>query len=162
GFLDETFGVRVERGVERAFDVSLADQRLWEPLAVPRCYELAEFDGRTDVLVLSATGVTRRHGGTGAVLWEAELRPSADPKRASTGAVLGLPARCDVAGGATLVVTGVHQAGADGAVPRWVAALAAGSGKLLWRYDLPADWFRAPPGQSVPDSCKWPNLIGVA
>jgi aminoglycoside phosphotransferase (APT) family kinase protein len=235
GFLDETFRVRVERGTERAFDVSLSDQRLWEPLAVSRCYELAAGDGRTDVLVLSGTGVARRHGGTGAVLWEADLRPSADPKlagfrwdwdsggtptgrgdtdrrpglmahgpdliwvsrrqaavlalsgsdgkvlwcyqaapppfgkdtrfneeRASTGAIIGLPVRCDVDGTPALVVTGIHQTGADGAVPRWVAALSAAEGKLLWRYDLPADWFNAPAGQAVPDSCRWPNLIGLA
>jgi hypothetical protein len=73
GYLDETYQVRVERGVERAFDVNLNDQRLWEPLTVPRCYELAALNGRTDLLVLSATGVTRRHGGTGAVLWTTDL-----------------------------------------------------------------------------------------
>jgi Protein kinase domain/FG-GAP-like repeat len=243
GFLDESYRVRVERGIERAFDVSLSDQRLWEPMAVDRCYELAEFDGRTDVLVLSSTGVTRRHGGAGAVLWAADLRESADPKlagfrwdwdfygtptgrgdtdrrpglltpctdldgdgtpdlvwvsrrqaavvvlsgadgkvlwcfqaapppfakndrfnegRASTGAIIGSPIRCAMADGPALVVTGIHQTGADGATPRWVAAISAREGKLLWRYDLPGEWFHAPAGQPVPDSCRWPNLIGVA
>jgi serine/threonine protein kinase len=243
GFLEESYRVRVDRAVERAYDVSLADQRLWKPMPVPRCYELAELNGRRDVFVLSETGVSRRHGGTGQVLWEADLREAADPKLAgfkwdwdtkatptgrgdsdrrpallkpctdlngdgapdliwvsrrqaavlalsgvdgkvlwcyqaappqfgkdsrfnqelaSTGAIIGLPIRCTASSGPALVITGIHQKGANGVTPRWVAALSGRDGKLLWRYDLPGDWFRAPPGQSVPVSCQWPNLIGVA
>ena len=79
GYLDETMQVRVERGVERAFDVSLDEQRLWEPLAVPRCYELAALNGRTDLLILTEHGVTRRHGSTGAVLWTTDLDAKSHP-----------------------------------------------------------------------------------
>jgi tRNA A-37 threonylcarbamoyl transferase component Bud32 len=80
GYLDETYQMGLDRGFERAYDVSLGEQRLWEPLTVPRCYDLARLDGRTDVLVLSGDGVTRRHGGTGEVLWKTDLREKADPK----------------------------------------------------------------------------------
>jgi outer membrane protein assembly factor BamB len=82
GYLDETAQVRLERGFERAFDVSLGEQRLWEPLTLSRCYELAQIDGRNDVMVLDKQGVTRRHGGTGQVIWTADLGEKADPKLA--------------------------------------------------------------------------------
>jgi tRNA A-37 threonylcarbamoyl transferase component Bud32/outer membrane protein assembly factor BamB len=245
GFLDETCQVRLERGFERAFDVSLSDQRQWDPIAVPRCYDLAALDGRTDMLVLSAAGVTRRHGGTGEVLWTAVLDAKAHPalagfrwdwdtraspsgrgnldrrprllepgpdldddgtpdlvwtssrqaalvalsgkdgrvlwcwqaappklppnsgfnaEHASTGIVLGPPAVVDVDndGRPDLIVTCAQQAGADGAVPRWVEALSGRTGKSLWRFDLDGRWFAPPPGSTVPDAGLWLNTIGIA
>jgi hypothetical protein len=79
GYLDESYQVRVERGFERAFDVSLGEQRLWEPLTLTRCYDLGQIDGRTDLFILTERGVTRRHGATGAVLWTADLDAKAHP-----------------------------------------------------------------------------------
>jgi outer membrane protein assembly factor BamB len=82
GFLDETLQVGVERGEELAFNVGLSDQRLWEPIAVAKTYECLRVGDRHDILALSAAGVTRRHGGTGAELWTAKLGAKDDPKLA--------------------------------------------------------------------------------
>jgi outer membrane protein assembly factor BamB len=73
GFLDEITQVHIEHGKELAFEVSLNEQRLWEPLAVERSYECIRVGDRHDVLSLSATGVSRVHGGTGEVLWTTRL-----------------------------------------------------------------------------------------
>jgi outer membrane protein assembly factor BamB len=82
GFLDETYQVRIERGKEWNFEISLAEQRLWEPIAVEKSYDVVRMAERHDVLALSAAGVTRRHGGTGAVLWTTNLGAKDDPKLA--------------------------------------------------------------------------------
>jgi serine/threonine protein kinase len=73
GFLDEVFKVRIERGKELEFDGNLNDQRMWQPLVVPGAYELVNLGKRTDVLTLSAEGLSRIHGGTGATLWSVKL-----------------------------------------------------------------------------------------
>jgi tRNA A-37 threonylcarbamoyl transferase component Bud32/outer membrane protein assembly factor BamB len=73
GFLDEITQVQIERGKELVFEVSLNEQRLWKPLAVERSYDCVRIGERHDVLSLSATGVSRVHGGTGEVLWTARL-----------------------------------------------------------------------------------------
>jgi outer membrane protein assembly factor BamB/tRNA A-37 threonylcarbamoyl transferase component Bud32 len=77
--LDETYLVQIERGKERAFDVGLHEQRLWEPLTVPKTYELFQVDGRTDVLLMSEQGVSRVHGATGEVLWKTSLEAKDQP-----------------------------------------------------------------------------------
>jgi hypothetical protein len=82
GFLDETLQVRVERGKELALQVSLNDQRLWEPRAVDGSYECVRFGDRHDVLSLGPAGVSRLHGSTGAALWTAKLGPKDDPRLA--------------------------------------------------------------------------------
>jgi hypothetical protein len=73
GFLDEVLRVDVERGREHGFQVSLAEQRLWEPIAVPRSYECVRMGDRHDVLALSRTGLARIHGGTGKTIWQTNL-----------------------------------------------------------------------------------------
>jgi serine/threonine protein kinase len=73
GFIDEMFQVRIERGKEMEFDGNLNDQWLWPPLAVPATYELVKMGNHTDVLPLSAEGLSRIHGGTGATLWTVKL-----------------------------------------------------------------------------------------
>jgi tRNA A-37 threonylcarbamoyl transferase component Bud32 len=82
GFLDETYQVRLERGFERAFDVGLAEQRLWEPLTLARCYEPVEGKDHANVAILEANGVTLRDGNSGAVLWTKVLEGSSEPKLA--------------------------------------------------------------------------------
>jgi hypothetical protein len=142
GYLDETFQVRVDRGVERAFDVSLAEQRPWEPITLERCYDLAEIDGRTDVFVLTERGVVRRHGGTGAVLWTADLDEKSHP------ALAGFRWDWDIHGcpsgrGAMDRRPRLHRLGPDLV---WISrrqaaavALAGSDGHVLWC------WQAAPP-----------------
>src|SRR5262249_21210342 len=75
GVLDETFQVRVERGKELGFEVGLAEQRLWDPIQVPKAYECVRAGERHDLLTLSGAGVSRLHGGTGKLIWTAKLGP---------------------------------------------------------------------------------------
>jgi hypothetical protein len=79
GFLDETLQVRIERGKERAFTVGLGEQRLWEPLTVPKAYELADLAGRHDVVLLSEHRVSRVHGATGETIWSTSLEAKDQP-----------------------------------------------------------------------------------
>jgi outer membrane protein assembly factor BamB len=79
GFLEETFPLQIERGKELAFEVSLAEQRLWQPIAVPKSYECVRMGQGHDVLSLSATGARRLDGSTGKALWSADLGEKAHP-----------------------------------------------------------------------------------
>jgi serine/threonine protein kinase len=148
GFLDETFQVGVERGKEQALSVRLNEQRPWEPVEIPRCYELAPIQGRHDVLSLSKQGVSRLHGGTGATLWTANLGPGDHP--ALAGWRWDWDARSTPSGRngfdrRPLLVRQAPDLNGDG-VPdlvwtsRWRAGLLALSGKdgkVLWCYTAP-------------------------
>jgi outer membrane protein assembly factor BamB/tRNA A-37 threonylcarbamoyl transferase component Bud32 len=79
GQLSETFQVLVEQGVQRSFAVNLGDRQLWEPLDIPRGYEIVELDGRADVIVATETGLRRMNGATGKEIWTKPMNPVDQP-----------------------------------------------------------------------------------
>jgi outer membrane protein assembly factor BamB len=149
GFLDETLQVQIERGKERAFTVGLGEQRLWEPLLVPKAFELADLSGRRhDVVLLSEHGVSRVHGGTGETIWSRNLERKDQPALAgwrwnwSDGStpsgrnnfdyrpyLVQPPPDLDGDGTRDLVWASRRQAA--------LLALSGKDGKVLWRYLAP-------------------------
>jgi outer membrane protein assembly factor BamB len=81
GLLSESYQMYVDRGQRRDFHVPPLGRPLWkgEPIVVARSHVTARLDGRTDILLMSAHGLRRIHGGTAETLWETRLDPQAQP-----------------------------------------------------------------------------------
>lgn len=83
--LSETYQVFVERSMLQELDVP-ARRPLWNPLVVPRSYEVIERAGRnrrgSDLLLMSRSGLSRLDGATAATLWTA-------PESSNTESTLG-------------------------------------------------------------------------
>jgi outer membrane protein assembly factor BamB len=80
GFLDLRSKVLVDRGPWSAYQLGLEEQRLCEPIRVSRCFEVVAFGDKSDLLLLSETGVTRRDVASGKDLWTVVLGPAANPR----------------------------------------------------------------------------------
>jgi hypothetical protein len=52
---------------------------------------------------------------------------------------------------AVFVMADTHK----GPVQRWVEVLSGGSGRSIWRYELPDEWFALPNGQAAPVHLSW-------
>jgi tRNA A-37 threonylcarbamoyl transferase component Bud32/outer membrane protein assembly factor BamB len=77
--LSQDYQVMVERGLTQSFRVGLDDRQLWEPLHIPRTFELLLLQGRADIILLTEKGVSRINGATKEVVWEAILDPKVQP-----------------------------------------------------------------------------------
>jgi outer membrane protein assembly factor BamB/tRNA A-37 threonylcarbamoyl transferase component Bud32 len=149
GFMEESFQVQVERGREQAFLVGLGEQRLWEPLAVPKSHELVNFGGRTDVVLLSEKGVSRRDGRTGAAVWTVNLGRTDHPALADyrwDWTNSDVPSGRDALDHRPRLVQPAPDLDGDG-VPDlvWANRMQAGllaqsgkDGKVLWSFTVPA------------------------
>jgi tRNA A-37 threonylcarbamoyl transferase component Bud32 len=77
--LSQDFQVLVERRTSYSLRVGLDERQLWEPLRVPHTFEVADFEGRADLILLSRKGMSRVNGATREVVWEASLDPKTQP-----------------------------------------------------------------------------------
>jgi tRNA A-37 threonylcarbamoyl transferase component Bud32 len=71
--LSETYQLFVERGVRRGFKVPRDDRPLWEPIRVARSFEVVDFGGRADILLMDQDRLTRLNGATADPIWETRL-----------------------------------------------------------------------------------------
>jgi outer membrane protein assembly factor BamB/tRNA A-37 threonylcarbamoyl transferase component Bud32 len=83
--LSQDYQIIVEHGQPQSFQVGLDERQLWEPLRVPSKFELLEFQGKTDLMLLNEKGVSRLNGATREVVWEADLGPKSQPAQTGIG-----------------------------------------------------------------------------
>jgi serine/threonine protein kinase/outer membrane protein assembly factor BamB len=67
--LSETYQLLVEQGATNSFEAALMGRPLWEPIAVPKAFEVMDLGGRSDVIVVSDRGLRRINGATGKDVW---------------------------------------------------------------------------------------------
>jgi outer membrane protein assembly factor BamB len=149
GLLDETYLVEVERGQEATYEVSLNDQRFGDPIQVPRSYELAAMEGRTDVILLSDSGVSRVNAATGQAVWTTKLNAEDEPLltgfRWDWGCLGNIPGGRDAYDHRPHLVQRLADLNSDG-IPDLVftsqrqaglLALSGKDGKVLWCFRAP-------------------------
>ncbi|MFV1966840.1 MAG: serine/threonine-protein kinase, partial [Pirellulaceae bacterium] len=79
GRLSQDFQFFVRRGQREQFKVNLDDSLLWPTLQVERTYELADLEGRTDVILLNKTGFARLDGSSCREVWSVDLSADDHP-----------------------------------------------------------------------------------
>jgi outer membrane protein assembly factor BamB/tRNA A-37 threonylcarbamoyl transferase component Bud32 len=77
--LSQDYQLLVERGQSQSFRVGLDERQMWEPLHIPRTFELLSLQGRTDVILMTDKGISRVDGATKKVVWETILDPKVQP-----------------------------------------------------------------------------------
>ncbi len=145
GRLSEDFQFFVRRDQREQHKLTLDDAQLWPTLQVQRTYELADLEGRADVILLNETGFTRLHGSSCRELWSVDLSaddhpvlrdapgfrwswssgsPSGRGKFDQRPMLVKTVADLDGDGVGDLVFAGRHQA--------WLLAYSGKEGKFLW------------------------------
>jgi outer membrane protein assembly factor BamB/tRNA A-37 threonylcarbamoyl transferase component Bud32 len=69
GRLSQTYQLLVEQGRRRELKVDLNDWQLWNPIEVSKGFEVADLDGRPDVILVTEKGMRRVDGRTGKDVW---------------------------------------------------------------------------------------------
>jgi outer membrane protein assembly factor BamB/tRNA A-37 threonylcarbamoyl transferase component Bud32 len=84
GPLSETYHVVVEQGVQQPYEVRLGDRQFWPPLDVTKGFEVVELDGRSDVILVTDTGLRRVNGAAGKDVWQRSLKKADQPAMADS------------------------------------------------------------------------------
>jgi outer membrane protein assembly factor BamB len=145
--LSETYELLVEQGQQHSYGVGLRDRQLWEPVKVAKGFEVVDVGGRSDLILVSETGLRYVNGATGKEVWQRGMSKTdqpavaGDPKYDGGEVTRGLrrpwvvqpaPILDDKAGNRYLVWTGRSS---NGGGP-WLLAVSAGKGAVKW-------WFRS-------------------
>lgn len=119
--------------------------------------------GHSDLLLASRyqAWLLAVSGADGQPLWVAARGDAAQPRRPAggeRGAVVSPPlvtADADGDGVPDVLAAFVAVASPTGTVERWMELISGGSGRSIWRYDVPAELFALPGSEDVPLQLSW-------
>jgi serine/threonine protein kinase/outer membrane protein assembly factor BamB len=77
--LSETYQLLVEQGELHSFEVSPAARPLWDPIEVTRGFEVVDMGGRSDLVLVSETGLRYLDGATGKEVWHRGMTKADQP-----------------------------------------------------------------------------------